>query len=143
MVYVLYIVTKINMRIYIMLQCVDYWRLNATSQTNAYPMPRIDDLIDQLGHAQFLSTLDLTRGYWQVPMGRGSCHKTAFVTPSGQFQFTVMPFGLSGAPSTFQQMITKDTRDFAAAYLDDLIVYSDRTTYSISRSSYSNFVKPI
>ena len=61
-------------------------------------------------------------------MGKASRHKTAFVTPSGQFQFTVMPCGLSGAPSTFQQMmdlITKDTRDFAAAYLDDLIIYSD------------------
>ena len=81
--------------------CVDYRRLNATSQTNGYPMPRIDDLIDQLVQAQFLSTLDLTRGYWQVPMGKASRHKTAFVTPSGQFQFTVMPFGLSGAPSTF------------------------------------------
>ena len=61
-------------------------------------------------------------------MGKASRHKTAFATPSGQFQFTVMPFGLSGAPSTFQQMmdlITKDKRDFAAAYLDDLIIYSD------------------
>ena len=61
-------------------------------------------------------------------MGKASRHKTAFVTPSGQFQFTVMPFGFSGAPSTFQQMIdllTKDTCDFAAAYLDDLIIYSD------------------
>ena len=108
--------------------CVDYRRLNAISQNNAYPMPRIDDLIDQLGRAQFLSTLDLTRGYWQVPMGKASCHKTAFVTPAGQFQFTVMPFGLSGAPSTFQRMmdlLTKDTNDFAAAYLDDLIIFSD------------------
>ena len=60
--------------------CVDYWHLNATSQTNTYPMPRIDELIDQLGHAQFLSTLDLTRGYWQVPMGKASPHKTAFVS---------------------------------------------------------------
>ena len=99
--------------------CVDYWRLNAISQTNAYPMPRVDDLIDQLGQAQFLSMLDLTRGYWQVPMGKASCNKTAFVTPAGQFQFTVMPFGLNGAPSTFQQMmdlLTKDTQDFATAY---------------------------
>ena len=83
--------------------CVDYRRLNVISKNNAYPMPRIDDLIDQLGQAQFLSTLDLTRGYWQVPIGKDSCHKTAFFTPAGQFQFTVMPFGLSGAPSTFQQ----------------------------------------
>jgi len=65
--------------------CVDYRRLNAISQNNVYPLPRIDDLIDQLSQAQFVSTLDLTRGYWQVPMGKASCHKTAFVTPAGQF----------------------------------------------------------
>ena len=97
-------------------------------QNNAYPMPRIDDLIDQLGQVQFLSTLDLTREYWQVPMGKASCQKTEFITPAGQFQFTVMPFGLNGAPSTFQQMmdlLTKETNDFAAAYLDDLIIFSD------------------
>lgn len=105
--------------------CVDYQHLNAISQNNAYPLPRIDDLIDQLGQAQFLSTLDLTRGYWQVPMGKASCQKTAFVTLAGRFQFTVM---LSGAPSTFQQMmdlLTKDTDDLAAAYLYDLIIFSD------------------
>ena len=106
---------------------VDYRHLNAISQTNAYPMPRIEDLLDQLGQAQFLSTLDLTRGYWQAPMAKTSCHKTTFVTPFGQFQFTVMPFGLSGAPSTFQQMLNsliKDKHDFAAAYLDDLVIFS-------------------
>ena len=59
-------------------------------------------------------------------MGKASCNKTAFVTPAGQFQFTVTP-GLGGAPSTFQQMmvlLTKDTRDFATAYLDDLVIFS-------------------
>ena len=107
--------------------CVDYQCLNAFSQTNAYPMPRIEDLLDQLGQAQFLSTLDLTRGYWQAPMAKTSCHKTTFVTPFGQFQFTVMPFGLSGAPSISQQMmdsLIKGKHDFAAAYLDDLVVFS-------------------
>ena len=108
--------------------CVDYRCLNAISETNAYLMPRIDDLLDRLGQAHFLSTLDLTQGYWQVPMAQTSCHKTAFVTPFGQFQFTVMPFGLSGAPSTFQQMmdsLIKDKHNFAAAYLDDLIIFSN------------------
>ena len=60
-------------------------------------------------------------------MAKTSCHKTSFVTPFGQFQFTVMPFGLSGAPSPFQQMmdsLIKDKRDFAAAYLDDLVIFS-------------------
>ena len=85
--------------------CVDYRCLNAISQTNAYLMPRIGDLLDHLGQAHFLSTLDLTRGYWQVPMAKTSCHKTALVTTFGQFQFTLMSFWLSGESSTFQQMM--------------------------------------
>ena len=65
--------------------CIDYRRLNAESQMDAYPMPRIDDLIDRLGKAMFLTTLDLTRGYWQVPMASISRHLTAFTTPFGLF----------------------------------------------------------
>ena len=78
--------------------CVDYRRLNCVSETDAYPMPRIDDLIDQVGGSRFISTLDLTRGYWQVPVAKEDRPKTAFVTPYGLFQFNVMPFGLQGAP---------------------------------------------
>ena len=65
----------------------------------------MDELIDRLGTAKFISTLDLSRGYWQVPMAAESKKKTAFVTPFGQFEFNVMPFGLQGAPSTFQRMM--------------------------------------
>ena len=65
-------------------------------------MPRIDDLLDRLRQVIFLSTLKLTRGYWQVPMVKTSYHYATFVTPFGQFQFTVMPFGLSGKTYTFQ-----------------------------------------
>ena len=107
--------------------CVDYRRLHAVSRVDAYPMPRIDDLIDQLGKAKYITTLDLTRGYWQVPVEEGSRAKTAFTTPSGLYQFSVMPFGLNGAPATFQRMMDRLLRglgDFAAAYLDDLVVYS-------------------
>ena len=85
--------------------CVDYRRLNAVSAADCYPMPRVDKLIDRLGTAKFISTLDLARGYRQVPMAAESRKKTAFVTPFGQFEFTVMPFGLHGAPSTFQRMM--------------------------------------
>ena len=72
--------------------CVDYRRLNSVSRADACPMPRIDELIDRLGKAQYISTMDLSHGYWQVPVGAASQDKTAFVTPRGLFQFRVMPF---------------------------------------------------
>ena len=108
--------------------CIDYRQLNAVSRVDAYPMPRIDDIIDQLGQDQYISTLDLTKGYWQVPVAERDRPKTAFVTPFGLYQFRRMPFGLQGAPATFQR--TMDTmlnglRGFAAAYLDDLVVFSN------------------
>ena len=108
--------------------CVDYRRLNSVSQTDTYPMPRIDDLIDQLGKAKYITTRDLTRGYWQVPVAKADQHKTAFTTPFGLYQFKKMPFGLQGAPATFQRMtdrLIQGLEGFAAAYLDDLIIYSN------------------
>ena len=107
--------------------CIDYRRLNSESLADAYPMPRIDDLIDRLGKARYISTLDLTRGYWQVPMAKASRHLTAFTTPFGLFQFRVMPFGLQGAPATFQRLMDKvlqGLEDYAAAYIDDLVIHS-------------------
>ena len=82
---------------------VDYREHNAVARMDAYPMPRIDELIDQLGKAQYLSTLELARGYWQVLVASESQAQTAFITPFGLYQFTVMPFGLSGASATFQR----------------------------------------
>ena len=68
-------------------------------------MPRIDDLINGLGQARFITTLDLTKGYWQMPVAEEDRHKTVFTTPVGLFQFRVMPFGLSRAPASFQRMM--------------------------------------
>ena len=82
--------------------CVDYRRLSSVSEADAYPTPRIDDLIDRLGDARYISTLDLTRGHWQVPVAPQARSRTAFMTPFGLYQFTVMPFGFHGAPATFQ-----------------------------------------
>ena len=70
-------------------------------------MPRIDELIDRLGRAYFISTMDLNRGYWHVPMAEEAEAKTSFVTPFGLFQFNVMPFGLQGAPATFQRLMDR------------------------------------
>eukprot|EP00731_Ephydatia_muelleri_P026442 Em0018g542a len=80
--------------------CIDFRRLNSVSKADAYPMPRADDLLNQVGQARFISTLDLTKGYWQVPMEKTARSKTTFRTSFGLYQFCRMPFGLQGAPST-------------------------------------------
>ena len=107
--------------------CVDYRRLNSVSQVDSYLMPRIDELIDRVGKANFITTLDLTTGYWQIPMADKDKCKTAFVTPFGSFQFTVMPFGLSGAPASFQRLMDRllqGCEDYAVAYIDDFAIFS-------------------
>ena len=107
--------------------CVDYRRLNAVTRVDAYPMPRMDDILDQVGQAKYITTLDLAKGYWQVPVASQDRHKTAFTTPRGLYQFKMMPFGLCGAPATFQRMmdqIIKGLYKFTNAYLDDLIIFS-------------------
>ena len=106
---------------------MDYRRLNSVSLSNAYPMPRIDDMIDQLGKASYITTLDLTHGYWQVPVAERDRHKTAFITPFGLFQFKRMPFGLQGAPASFQRIMDRlihGQHDYVSAYLDDLVIFS-------------------
>uniref|UniRef100_A0A1X7UT63 Reverse transcriptase domain-containing protein n=1 Tax=Amphimedon queenslandica TaxID=400682 RepID=A0A1X7UT63_AMPQE len=108
--------------------CVDYRRLNELTTSDVYPMQRVDDVIDRVGGANYFSTLDLTKGYWQVPVEEKDRPKTSFSTPSGLYQFTMMPFGLKGAPATFQwlmdQVIT-GLDGFVSAYLDDVIIFSD------------------
>ena len=108
--------------------CVDYRRLNSVTAMDAYPMPRTDELIDKLGKAKYITTLDLARGYWQVPMNEEDKDKTAFITPKGLYQFRVMPFGLCGAPATFQRMMDRVIRGLessVAVYLDDVVIFSE------------------
>ena len=108
--------------------CVDFRRLNSVTQVDPYPMPRVDELLDHIGKARYITTLDLTRGYWQVPVALSVRPLTAFITPSGVFQFRVMPFGLNGAPATFQRLMDRllsGLEKFSAAYLDDVVIFSD------------------
>jgi hypothetical protein len=87
--------------------CVDFRRLNQTVVFDAEPMPDIDYLLSKLGEAKYLSKIDLSKGYWQVPMEEVDKPKTAFTTPQGQFQWRVMPFGLKTAGATFSRMMRK------------------------------------
>ena len=73
--------------------CVDYRKLNSISKPNAYLMPQVNDIIDEVGRAKYISALDLTKGYWLVPVNKHDRPKTAFVTPLRLYQFRRMPFG--------------------------------------------------
>ena len=108
--------------------CIDFRKVNQVAKVDSYPLPRIEDLIDKMGQAKYITTMDLSRGYWQIPLTKDSKEKTAFVTPFGLWQFVTMPFGLADAQATCQRLVdTKLIRgieDFAAAYVDDLTVFS-------------------
>ncbi len=109
--------------------CNDFRHLNEVSEFDGYPMPRKDELLDRLGRARYISTLDLTKGYWQVPLSKTAKPKTAFSTPSGHWQYRTLPFGLHGAPATFQRMmeiLQRPHQFYAAAYLDDVVIHSER-----------------
>lgn len=111
--------------------CVDYRRVNAITKSDAYPMPRIDELLQSTKRNCFMSSLDLRSSYWQVSVQESDRDKTAFVCPLGTYRFKKMPFGLKNAPATFQRLIDR-LRSCAAlkdvtvlAYLDDLLVISE------------------
>ena len=107
--------------------CIDFRYLNTVSNVDPYPMPRIDDLVERVGRAQYITTLDLSKGYWQLALAPEARELTAFRTPFGMYQFKVMPFGLQGAPATFQRLmdhVLREVGDFSAAYLDDVVVFS-------------------
>ncbi|GBG62597.1 hypothetical protein CBR_g31233 [Chara braunii] len=108
--------------------CIDYRKLNAQTIRNVDPLPSIDDLLERLGGAQFFSKLDLKSGYHQLEIRKEDRYKTAFKTRYGHFEWLVMLFGLTNAPSTFQAAMTTEFRHmldrFVLIYLDDILMYS-------------------
>lgn len=111
--------------------CVDFRALNKVTIRDCFPLPLIQDLLDQLRGAHIFSKLDLKSGYWQLRMAESDEEKTAFVTPFGTFQFRVLAMGLTNAPATFQRAMARVLRPLmeghgacVAVYLDDILVYS-------------------
>lgn len=108
--------------------CLDYRALNELTVKTRYPLPRIDDLLDAARGATCFSAIDLASGYYQIPIAEADVPKTAFCTPWGQYEWRVLPMGLTNAPSSFMRVMNKVFEqfigDFVLVYLDDILIMS-------------------
>ena len=107
--------------------CFDYRKLNNVTKSDSYPMPRVDECIDKIGNAKYISKFDLLKGYWQVGLTPRAQAVSAFVTNNGLYECKVMPFAMKNASATFQRLMNFITQGLEGCviYIDDIIIYSD------------------
>jgi transposase InsO family protein len=119
--------------------CLDYRFLNKVTRRDCYPLPRIDTCLESLGGSVFFSTLDLRSGYWQTEIAEEDRDKTAFITRSGQYRFTVLSMGLANAPSQFQRLMDLVMAGLiwqaCLVYLDDIIIFAPTFDLHLERLS--------
>ncbi|GBM41214.1 Transposon Ty3-I Gag-Pol polyprotein [Araneus ventricosus] len=107
--------------------CVDYRNLNKITKTKFYPLPNIEERIETVSSAKYITVLDLSKGYWQIPMSKNAQRLSTFVTNFGTYIPLRMPFGLKNAPYEFSRMVAQlleACEDFAVPYLDGIAVFS-------------------
>ena len=107
--------------------CTDYRKVNSVTKTDSFPVPRMDDCVDNIDQAKNVTKFDLLNGFWQIPLTDRAKEISASVTPDGLYQYKVMPFGMKNSPATFQRLINMIITglDNCKAYIDAAIIYSE------------------
>ena len=107
--------------------CADFKAINQTTRQALFYMPQVEDVLEGVGKATYISKIDLTKGYYQIPMVEAEICKTAFICHRGRFEFLRMPFGVKNTPAVFQELMQRIFRNdiaYCTPYMNDIVIFS-------------------